>query len=217
MKYPKLILPVLLLSIFTASLPTTYVQAADYEEVTYDSLLNELTLKKNRSITKQNNNYRFNDIQIHAGFGLLGSVSSIKTNEGQFSRYQDGLQLSMGIDLFSANWAAEGVFRNFGSEKRDNENLSLREFDLKVIYRNKTSDRIGYRIGGGLTTRYLKYNSPTQNVNDSTPFSLVSFGMDSFITKNMSIGLETSLRTSMITRTIDKNAVDVALRLDTYF
>jgi hypothetical protein len=125
----------------------------------------------------------------------------------------------VGIDLFSPEWAAEAALRNFGQANSGSETRSLREFDLKMMNRGALGDKTGYRLGAGLGTRYLKLSDDISgaSVNDSTPTALIFGGFDAFASKNLSLGLETGFRTAMVNNTADRGAMDVMIRLDTYF
>lgn len=197
---------------------STLVQAADYEEVSYDDLVNQINKRKSSII--RNSNDPLDQIKLHAGVGLISSANSVNTGRGQDAiKFQNGFQLSLGIDLFSPKWAAETALRNFGQARSGTESRSLREFDLKVMHRDLFSSTAGYRLGAGIGNRYLKIDDEANGiaVNDNTPTALFFGGVDAYVSKNMSLGMEGGLRTSMINQTADKSAVDVTIRLDTYF
>ncbi len=199
-----------------ALLLSTKAWAAEYEEVSYDDLVNQINKKKN-SVTR-NINDPLDAQKIHAGLGLLTSANSVNTGEGGDTiKYQNGFQISLGIDLFSADWAAEAALRNFGQARSGSETRSLREFDLKFMRRAMFSSNSGFRLGAGIGTRYLKINDVNVDINDTTPTALLFGGLDVYAAKNFSVGLETGLRTSMVTQTTDKGAADLTLRMDAYF
>jgi len=196
----------------------TLVQAAadkDYEEVSYDDLLNELSAKK-KSLTQKENN-SFDTVRLHAGIGYVNSFSNIATQKQNFNRHATGIQLSLGMDLFSPNWYSEGVFRNYGLTSSGSEELSLREFDLKLGYTNKLESIWSYSISSGLSNRFLRFTDPTRNidVDDTTPSLVVSTGFNAQVHKNLSLGAEFSGRTAIVNRTADKNSFDFAFRLTT--
>lgn len=196
---------------------TTKVCATEYEEITYDDLVNRLNKKK--TSIQSNINHPLDSIMIHAGFGLVSSVSSIRIGNSESSRQQNGFQLSFGIDLFSEQWAAEGTILNYGTDSSGSETRTLRELDMKILYRSKWADGLSSRFGAGLSTRTLKI-SDTQtalNINDTTPAWVFSAGLESFLSRNFSIGTDLGFKFAMISRTADKNAVNFALRLNSYF
>lgn len=204
------------LSLLTAP---TLVQAADkapdYEEVSYDDLLNELSAKKSHLNKNQNNS--FDDVRLHAGVGYANSFMNIATQKQNFNRHASGIQLSLGMDLFSPNWYSEGVFRNYGLTSSGNEELTLREFDLKLGYTNKLESIWNYTISSGLSNRFLRFTDPTRNidVDSTTPSLVISTGFNAQVHRNLSLGAEVSARTALVNDTADKNSFDFAFRINT--
>ncbi len=199
-------------------LASTLVQAAEYEEVSYEDLVNQINKRKSTVI--RNANDPLDQNLLHAGFGLISSAHTLNTSRGRAdTRYQTGFQLTLGIDLFSPQWSAETALRNFGQTSSGSETWSLREFDLKLMNRDMLSASAGYRVGAGLGNRYLKLEDPLAqlSVNDNTPTAVFFGGLDIFLKKNLSLGIESGLRTSMVTDTTDKNSFALTVRLDTHF
>ncbi|KYG64286.1 hypothetical protein AZI87_13700 [Bdellovibrio bacteriovorus] len=206
------------LIVFSVFSSSTLVQAAsssDYEEVSYDQLLDELSSKKNVMAAKQTSS--FDDVRLHAGIGYVNTFTNIATQNKNFNRHASGIQLSMGMDLFSPNWYSEGVFRNYGVTSSGAEELSLKEFDLKMGYTNKLESIWNYSLSAGLSNRFMRFTDPTRNidVNDTTPSLVVSSGFAAQVHKNLSLGAELSARSAMVNRTADKNSFDFAFRLTT--
>lgn len=197
----------------------TLVQAAgsssDYEEVSYDDLLNELSAKKSTLAKKQSSS--LDDVRLHAGIGYANSFSNIAAQKQNFNRHVSGIQLSLGMDLFSPNWYSEGIFRNYGLTSSGNEELTLREFDLKIGYTNKLESIWNYTISSGLSNRFMSFSDPTRNidVDSTTPSLVVSTGFVAQVHRNLSLGAEVSARTAMVNDTADKNSFDFAFRLNT--
>ncbi|WII71952.1 hypothetical protein QJS83_15925 [Bdellovibrio sp. 22V] len=197
----------------------TLVQAAsgssEYEEVSYDQLLNELSEKKNGFTQKQNSS--LDDVRLHAGIGYVNSFSNISAQKQNFNRHANGIQLSLGMDLFSPNWYSEGVFRNYGVNESGTEEMTLREFDLKVGYTNRLESIWKYTLSTGLSNRFLKFKDSAKgiDVDDTTPSLVISTGFNAQVHRNLSLGAEVSGRSSLINRTADKNSFDFAFRLTT--
>lgn len=197
-------------------LTPTMVWAAsgkDYEEVSYDDLLNELTSKKQK-IQKETST---DTPHLHAGIGYANSFSNISTNGSNYSRHATGIQLSAGTDLISPEWYAEGIFRNYGSNSDGNEDFSLRELEAKIGYTNLLKDVWHYSISSGVSNRFLKFtdNSRGINVDESTPALVISTGIYAQVHRNLSVGAEVSGRTAMVNKTADQNSFDFAFRLNT--
>lgn len=203
--------------LLTVSLPTL-VQAAsgsDYEEVSYDDLLNELSAKKQH--LKNESHSAFDDIRLHAGIGFANAFTNISAGGQNFNRHASGIQLSMGMDLFNPHWYSEGVLRNYGVSSSGSEEFTLREVDLKIGYTNTLESIWSYTLSSGLSNRFLKFSDSSKNisVNDTTPSLVVSTGFMGQIHKNLSLGAEVSARSAVVNRTSDKNSFDFAFRLNT--
>ena len=192
---------------------SSYGSNKDYEEVSYDDLLNELTSKKQK--IQQDNNT--DTPRLHAGIGYANSFSNISTNGQHFSRNATGIQLSVGTDLISQEWYAEGIFRNYGSNSNGAEDFGLRELEAKIGYTNLLKDVWHYTISSGVSERFLKFSDPTRNidVNESTPELVISTGIFAQVHRNLSVGAEVSGRTAMVNKTSDQNSFDFAFRLNT--
>ena len=201
------------------SLPTMVQAAATssdgYEEVSYDDLLNELSAKK-RSMVK-NQDSSFDDVRLHAGIGYVNGFTNISAANGNYNRHANGIQLSLGMDLFSPNWYTEGVFKNYGVTSSGSEEMTLRELDLKIGYTDKLESIWSYSISSGLSNRFLQFSDSAKNisVNDTTPSLIISTGVSAQVHKNLSIGAEVSGHTAMVNKTADKNSFDFAFRLST--
>src|SRR5687768_11923564 len=86
--------------------------STDTVELTYEDLLTELNSR--RSKIEKNTYQPSDDLLIHAGLGFVSSFSTISVDGQTQSWQQNGLELSVGTDLASQQWYAEGTFRNYG-------------------------------------------------------------------------------------------------------
>lgn len=198
----------------------------DADTVGYDSIVNELNREANRPLgnsrTKLNassSGDAFDSIQLHAGVGVANLMEMISFDDGTHAFMgQRGLQVSAGIDLFSPNWMTEGTFRNFGETEDSAIRISMQEWELKVIYKDRLARALGFRAGGGLSARYLTVRAPkAAQIDFTTPSTVANLGLDYFLSDVLSIGADISGRTAMVTDTPDKNSVDITLRVDTHF
>ncbi len=188
---------------------------SDYQEVTYEELLNELSTKKT-TLTKAPPS-ALDSVMIHAGLGYVNSFSNFRAQDRNLSRYQNGLQLSLGIDLFSPNWYSEGTFKNYGLTTEGSEDISLKEFDLKVGYKAPLSQVWSYSFNTGIANRFLKISDPSQNVHvdETTPSMMIGAGFFATPSKNISLGVEANVRTPFLSQTADKDSFDFALKVIT--
>ena len=207
-------------AILLSTLTSTIVWASssqdsgkNYEELSYDDLLNELTSKKQK--LQESNSTE--TPRLHAGIGYAHSFSNFATNGDKFSRHATGIQLSVGTDLISPEWYAEGIFRNYNSDPDGSENFSLRELEAKIGYTNLLQNVWHYSISTGISNRFLKFSDSSRgiNVDESTPDLVVATGIFAQVHKNISFGGEVSARTSMVSHSADQNSFDFALRLNT--
>lgn len=193
----------------------TKVLAKDYEEVSYDELVNEL----HRKTTRQRNPLKndLDDVRILAGIGFVTGFTNISAQNRNFNRNASGIQLALGIELFSPNWYSEGVFRNFGSTTTHNEELNLKDIDLKVGFKSDIEKFYSYNIAAGLSNRFMKFSADhgSISVDTVTPSMVVASGIQAHIHRNVSLGVEVSARTSLVNDSSDKNSFDFAFRLNT--
>ena len=142
--------------------PWTFAQKADldydsrdYQEVSYDDLVNELNSQKTRMQVKKTSS--FDEVKINAGVGYVNSFSNISTQKQNFNRHTNGIQLSVGMDLFSPNWYSEGIFRNYGVTTSGSEELNLKDLDLRIGYRQNLEKIWDYTLSAGLSNRFLNF------------------------------------------------------------
>lgn len=219
MKTKKLIILVVL--ILTSHL--SWASTEDEEWVSYDSIISELSSSKSSTPNPSASGDPFANVLLHAGVGLATSYVFVSPQEGpRIYGFLRGMEANLGIDLFSRNWMAEGSVRTFGSEEfRQDQEVSLKEFDLKVVYQNALSRKLGFKFSTGLAARYLNYKFRTPNgfeeQNYSTPSALIGMGLKAHITPMVSVGTGIGYRWALIDETIDESAVDANLRLDAHF
>lgn len=219
MKLTHLILSVVVLGFS----PSLYASTEDEDWVSYDSIISELSSSKGSVSTPQASGDPFEMIKLHAGVGLATSYVFVSpTQRSRVYGFLRGFEANLGIDLFSNRWMAEGSFRSFGTEEfRKGEEVSLKEFDLKLVYQNRLSQKMGFKFATGLASRYLEYayQTPENRIQEkhSTPSAILGTGLKAFVTPAISLGADVGYRWAMIDDTIDESAIDAALRLDARF
>lgn len=196
----------------------------DTDSVGYDEIVNQLnkenasTIKAQKPKTKDENS--FDTVWMHGGIGFANYIESVKFDDGSTALLnQKGVQAALGLDLFSPNWMAEGTARAFAEDGDSKVRSSVKEFELKVLYKDKfAADRFGYRAGLGLTGRYLTIKRQGFADQDyTTPTSVATVGGDMFINERFSVGADLNARNSLIGETIDHNSIDMTLRVDAHF
>lgn len=198
--------------------PLAIAQSAEYEELSYEDLVEQISRKKQKVIRATETN-PLDDIKLHAGIGLITAMNNMRVNDQTFTRAMNGFEISLGIDLFSRHWTSEAVLRNFGTSSSGSESRSLREFDLRVLHRNALGSQLGYRLGSGLGTRYFKFSDPQRraSLSEEVPCLLGFAGLETPATPNVNLGAELGLRHPMIDSSSDKTSLDLMVRLDTTF
>ncbi len=191
------------------------------DHISYEGILSELSAS-NRSTFAPVSEDPFSSLLIHGGLGLVSSYVSVAPSGGKsYAGLLTGVEASFGIDLFSRTWLAEGSLRSFGNENFAKDlKVGLREFDLKLVYRNPISSKLMARFGGGLSARYLDVAGPAiQNGGfvQTTPTSVLTTGLHAYLSRAISIGADVSYRSPLIDETLERASVDGTLKLDAHF
>lgn len=216
----RLIILILATSIFF--IPQLKASEAKYEEITYDELIEELNHKvkqKSRVESIQQHDDPFDNMTIQSSFGLLQSIHYLQLPTKTKSRFKDGISIGFGIDLFNPNWIAEAVIKNYGKSIQNDEQMSLREFDLRMSFKEESKQSISFKLTQGLGARYLKYSAPylTKNYNESTPVYLLGASVDTHFSQHFSFGVELSGTMALISESIDRNSLNLNFKFDNYF
>lgn len=206
-----------LLLIMIGFFSPTLVQAqfADetVEELTYEDLVEQLSTQKRR--VQMPSQDPFESVKIHAGMAMVNSFSTFRINDKNTARYQNGLQIALGVDLLTESWFAEAAFRNFGLNREGSEEHRLRELDLKFGHRAMIEGPWFYRFQAGLAHRQLRIEDALRGtqVEATTPALLGSAGIGVQMGPLLSLGLDLGARVPVIDRTADKGSFDFALEL----
>ncbi len=157
---------------------------------------------------------------IHTSIGFATTFIDVEPENGpSASGLLSGVEASMGIDLFSPAWRAEGAIRSFNKADLDSQtSVSLKEFDLKIMHSSILTSKLRMEMGGGLAARYLTANTPFSAKHEyTTPASIIALGFRSQLTKMVGIGVDISLRNSLIDETIDRSSVGGSFKVNALF
>jgi len=121
---------------------SAWAQAESQAYMSYDSIVKDLTTST--MVPKTSDRSSFNMIRIHGGLGLVTSHIFIATIEDEhYSGFQEGLEASLGINLFSPRWLVKGALRSFlFSQLKQGAHASLNEFNLRLFYRQPISSTL---------------------------------------------------------------------------
>lgn len=201
--------------------PLAHSQSDPDEEselMSYDAIIRELSqggVTRGQSARAPTD--PFASVLLHGGVGLATTFGVFSHQGQRIQMNQRGFQAALGIDLLSENWLAEATARSFAREKYGRSDVSLKEFDLKLYYRNRFATQLGLRAGLGIAARYLNVASPSGVAEYTTPAMVAGLGLEYFLGRSVSFGAELSARNSLIDETIDRSAIDATFRVDTHF
>ncbi len=227
------LLPLLLCGplVQAAGLASGSVSEANDDEIAYEEIVKDLSSdvsKEQRRAAAVENSSRasarrsgpqqsLDDVMIHGGVGFTQMFSTVNYGGDRTHVAQRGIQATLGIDLFSDNWLAEGSARNFSSYDYGSTNVALKEFDLKVVYHSKFAPKLGMKFGGGIAARYLEVANSSGSNTFTTPASVFTGGIELLAARNLTLSGEVSARTALISETVDKNSYDMTVRIDANF
>ena len=160
---------------------------------------------------------KFEDIRFHIAVGAIGSRMSLKSDKGMpTTKNMRGAELVVGIDLFTRDWLAEGAIRTYTRQEFMETDVSLREFDMRLVHEHSMSRQSIIRAGAGIATRYLNFGaSPAIGVSRSqtTPAMLALLGYKHNIVNNLMVSADLGYRSSFVDDTDDEGSVDASLRI----
>jgi hypothetical protein len=218
----NLILSILLILFKSDLLWASEVSDAQYEEISYNELIDELNSRvraKNRVEDTEVSTDPFERVTIHTSFGLINSIHYLTVGDRNISRFEDGIGLGFGIDLFNPEWLAEAQLKNYGRSTRNEQTFSLREFELRLSYRESSNTKTSFKIIQGLGAKYIKYTAPylDNSIRESTPVYVIGSSLNTKFTQNFSLGVELTGSIALVSETIDRNSINLNFKFDNYF
>ncbi len=195
---------------------------ADEETQNYDAIVKDLSkpslrAKSRAAVARSSGGDSFENTTIHAGVAYANMLETLDLPNKKIYVGQAGVQVSLGIDLFSEHLSSEGTLISYGEQNYDGSVVSVKEFDLMFYGKGQLTQNIKGRIGGGIAGRYLTLSKNNIATQYSTPSSVLSVGADYFIAEAFSLGGEIAMRNAMTGETIDERSYTMLVRLDTHF
>ena len=205
---------ILSFTLFFLSFPTK-VLATEYEELTYDDLVSQLSTKKDQEIKRS----RPTSIKSHLSMGLLNSWTQIGSRGDTITRNLNGYEIATGTDLNSDRVRGEVGLRYYPENHGGSDVTSLRELGGNLQFRNDFSAKWQSKFMGGLALRQLQYADSSRRVDvDTTSAMLMAgAGLETHLSPSVAIGGDVSARLPFGTSTEDKNALDFGIKMDTTF
>lgn len=181
------------------------------QEISYDSLLSQLQSRQKKIVKEQHSPY--DDVFVHASLGLVSSYSTFNWQNKISSWQQNGINLGLGADLFSRYWYGEGIFRNYGISSSSGQELTLRQYDFRIGFKDEIQFPFKYHLGFGLSTRTLKMTDlyTQASAEENSPAMLLFGRLMAQPNPNVSIGLDFCGRTPFASSGVDRGSLEFGL------
>jgi hypothetical protein len=191
---------------------------SDEEGLSYDSIVSKLS----RPVERTEEPNPLDLVKFHPQVGVTDTFLTLEYPNGAKTYVeQKGFMAGLGIDLFSSDWIAEMGIISYGTQQYGPSSVSLQEFFLEVVYKSDFSRSLDFRLGAGLSARYLHiaYAGLNKGVPSdySTPSSLLSVGLEAKISEKVALGADLVGHTSLIDDTPEHGSLSVGLRLNGNF
>jgi hypothetical protein len=210
--------------ILFATIVMTFVQVHASEDLSsYEQIVRELTSPSTTSTRYNTKNSGLETIRIHASVGATATRVNLKLPAGlPAGASLGGAEVVLGIDLFSPRWIAEGAVRSFSQESFADSDISLKEFDLRIMHQVPIWEKFDLRWGGGMSARYLKFSNSFANASEvgleyTTPASVFILGAQTKFNHAVGITAELAYRSRLISDTVDRNSFDGSVRISGSF
>jgi hypothetical protein len=203
-----------LFSTQTVSAETKY----ETEEFSYEELLDKIKTKQ-KKYTKKTAASPWDQIYIYPSFAIIQSYTKI-VNDVSPNFYHSGLQISLGMDLFSEHWFSETAFRNFGASKVESKELFLKELDFKIGHKSNITDAVEYRLSFGVSTRTIRLSDDVNGFyqESKNPALISSMGLLSTLPNSpVLLGLEFNYRSLLVANEFDKGSMGLNFIFMGYF
>jgi hypothetical protein len=202
--------------ISTLVLPFQLKADTGYRELTYEDLVQELSEKKSQV---EQYNQRAQATKSWMSFGFVTGMAGLNLNGQSSTKYQNGFHVGLAKEMGTANTLFDSHVTYFAPQSNGVERRSLMEVAGKFAYRPRISPQAGLRSGLGMALRNWNISNSSQNLqkNDLTPHFLVYTGMEYFPSQTISLGFDASIRTAIDNSNIDRNGVELALKMNSAF
>ena len=190
-------------------------QTEDYVE--YDSIVN--SLKSRDRLSKETD--PFDEIQVHFGLGVANSYVNFRDSKliGKSSSLFNGFQVSLGVDLFSKAWMAEGSVRTYEATSVARKSIRLQEFGLAAIYHTNIISIWHFRLGLGIIGRTIQIQDKIKNstLQKNSPASQALGGIYGQVSSWLTMGADLAYVSPLVRDSADGSGAEFMLRADTHF
>lgn len=215
MKTSLLLFSILL---FLGTVQQTWAQTYETEEYSYEELLDKIKTKQKKYI-KKTAGTPWDQIYIYPAFAVIQAYTKMADGLSP-NFYHSGLQISLGMDLFSEHWFSETAFRNFGASKVESKELFLKELDFKIGHKNYITETVEYRLSFGVSTRSIRLSDELTGFHQESknPALISSIGLLSSLPNSpLLLGLEFNYRSLLVANEFDKGSMGLNFIFMGYF
>jgi hypothetical protein len=185
------------------------------QDLSYDELLQEIQTHKT-SLQSASIPPPTETLKFHGGLGTITSYSTVKAFNQVKHFEQSGMQFTVGADLNSKEWFTAGTFRNYGSVIQSDEELYLKQLDLKIGHISSWKYPWTFRTGAGLSTRSLKFSDlrRKKSQEETSPAFLLWGGLTAQLSPAIGLGFEVGGRAPFVNSQLDQGSLELALNID---
>lgn len=167
--------------------------------------------------------YSIEDIHISLGAGLSFTHISVAGDPRvESTGLLRGFGVQFGIDLFHPQFQAEGAFRNYTSDSLSRfVRADLKEFELRLVHSRYFIHATKFRLGAGLSSRYLdissRANGQTYRRSETTPSAVFLLGLERQFGRNFSVGPDFAYRSPFSSDSLEEGSFDFHIRANAIF
>lgn len=187
-------------------------------EVTYDELVEKIRSKQ-RNYTQKRAVTAWDQVAIYPSFAFIQTMTQVSADSKE-DYFQKGLQIGIGMELFTPYWFSEAAYRNFGITKSKSYELSLKELDFKVGHKNLLSENIEFRISLGVSTRQFRLTNEETGFHneEKNPALISSVGLFTNSPNSpVMLGAELNYRSLLVSSQTDKGSLGLNFIFMGYF
>lgn len=204
---------------FVTIIPMT-LKASEEEtvEVTYDELIEKIRSKQ-RNYTQKRAATAWDQVAIYPSFAFIQTMTQVRTDSKE-DYFQKGLQIAIGMELFTPYWFSEAAYRNFGVTKSKAHELSLKELDFKVGHKNLLSDYMEFRASLGVSTRQFRLTNEETGLHseEKNPALISAVGLFTNTQNSpVMLGAELNYRSLLVSSQTDKGSLGLNFVFMGYF
>lgn len=202
----------------------TFVQAQAQDNLrSYEDIVRELSGPNRVNTRIGSDGTQFEKIRLHAQVGGIASRVALKLPSSLPSSVSlGGVEAVLGIDLFSPRWIAEGALRSYNPKDFADSEISMKEFDLRVVHQVPLWKTMDFRWGIGMSARYLSFSNELAESQDTaleytTPASVFLLGAQTKFSHAVGLTAELAYRSRLVSDTVDRNSIDGSIRISGSF